>query len=156
MGALGQNQEMFSHGEVHPSTMLGLVQTLTPWKDNEQQVPFKTRCSCSICSKQGLKSHYNNELCYHKVGHWQACRSLLDSQPCCWRAHIKVGAKSVNLDVLDHLLDCLIDASSHEENHSSSNSTDSDAHMHHIENLFMHILLPQVHCSCGSGHFIPY
>ena len=50
MGALGQNQETCSCREVCPSAMLGL--TLTPWKDNEQQVPFKTRCSCSICSNR--------------------------------------------------------------------------------------------------------
>ena len=95
--------------------------------------------------KQGLKSHYDNwrmwtnyAIVAMDVGELaEACRAL--GRVVEERAS-KVGAESVDFDVLDRL----VDASSREENNGNGNNTDSGALMRRVEDLFVRILLPRV------------
>ena len=102
--------------------------------------------------KQGLKFHYENwrmwmnyTIVAMDVGELsEACRAL--GRVVEERA-AKVGAESVDADVLDRLVDAATRAPPEEENNTNADPNEGRALSRRVEDLFVRVLLPRVSSS---------
>ncbi len=112
-------------------------------------IPFENRMLAFRALKQGLKHHYENWRMWMNytvvamdVGEFsEACRAL--GRVVEERA-TKVGAESVDADVLDRLVDAATRPTPDESANAAPSPNEGGALMRRVEDLFVRILLPRV------------